>query len=85
MRYIEQFNILVTGSYDNKNLTIWSVPDFIKLNKATTQRGIYRVEIMNQSNDTVNIITGDMNGQINIWNIKKINENKFSIELITSF
>ena len=85
MRYIEQFNILVTGSYDNKNITIWSVPDFNELNKATTQNGILRLEIMSKSNDSVNIITGDTNGQINIWNIKKINDVKFIIELITSF
>ena len=79
MRYIEQLNILVTGSFWNKFITIWSVPDFNELNKATTQNGILRVEIMNQSNDSVNIITGDTNGQINIWNLKKINENKFSL------
>ena len=85
MRYIEQFNILVTGSYQNKNLTIWSVPDFNELNKATTQNGIVRVEIMSESNDSVNIITGDTNGQINIWNVKKINDVKFSIELINQF
>ena len=84
MRYIEQFNILVTGSYDNKNITIWSVPDFNELNKATTQNGIVSLEILSKSNDIVQIITGD-NGQINIWNLKKINENKLSIELITSF
>ena len=85
MRYIEQFNILVTGSWDNTNITIWSVLDFNELNKATTQNCIFRLEIMSKSNDTVNIITGDTNGQINIWNVNKISENKFSIELITSF
>ena len=85
MRYIEQFNILVTGSYVNKNITIWSVPDFNELNKATTQNFILRLEIMIQSNDKINIITGDDVGQINIWKVKKINENKFSIELITQF
>ena len=83
MRYIEQFNILVTGSWDNKNITIWSVPDFNELNKATTKNRILRVEIMSKSNDTVNIITGDEVGLIKIWNVKKINENKFSIELST--
>ena len=85
MRYIEQFNILVTGSCLNKNITIWSVPDFNELNKATTQNCILRVEIMCQSNDSVKIITGDTIGQINIWNVKKLNENKFNIELITAF
>ena len=85
MRYIEQFNILVTGSWDNTNITIWSVLDFNELNKATTQNCIFRLEIMSKSNDTVNIFTGDTNGQINIWNVKKIKNNKFSIELITSF
>ena len=86
MRYIEQFNILVTGSYDNKNITIWSVPDFNELNKATTQHSILWLEIMNQSNNTVNIITGEgYSGLINIWKVKKINENRFSINLITSF
>ena len=85
MRYIEQFNILVTGSHFNKNIIIWSVPDFNELNKATTIHGIFRVEIMSQSNDSVKIITGDTHGQINIWNVKKINENKFIIELIISF
>ena len=84
MRYIEQFNILVTGSQYNQNITIWSVPDFNELNKASTQDCIIRVEIMSKLNDRAHIITGG-NGQIDIWNIKKLNENKFSIELITQF
>ena len=73
MRYIESFNILVTGSFLNNNITIWSVPDFNELNKAATQNAILRVEIMCQSIDSVNIITGDKKGWINIWNINKIN------------
>ena len=85
MIYIEQFNILVTGSYYNNNITIWSVPDFNELNKATTQSAIFRLEIMCLSINSVNIITGDYVGQINIWNVKKVNQNKFRIELITSF
>ena len=40
---------------------------------------------MSESSDIVQIISGDNKGLINIWNVKKINENKFSIELITSF
>ena len=85
MRYIESFNILVTGSFLNNNITIWSLPDFNELNKATPQNCILRLEIMSQSNDIVNIFTGDDEGFINIWNVKKINDVKFSIELITSF
>ena len=57
----------------NNNITIWSVPDFNELNKAATQNAILRVEIMCQSIDSVNIITGDKKGWINIWNINKIN------------
>ena len=40
---------------------------------------------MIESNDIVYIVTGDNLGYINIWNINKINENNFIIELITSF
>ena len=34
MRYIQYFNILVTGSWkkNNKNITVWSVPEFNELN-----------------------------------------------------
>ena len=40
---------------------------------------------MSQSNDRVQILTGGKGGCINIWNVKKLSENKYSIELITSF
>ena len=85
MRYIEQLNILITGSVLNNNITIWNVPDFNEIGKNTTEHYVARVEIMNKSNDIVQIITGGSTGQINIWNVKKIKKNKFSIELLTSF
>ena len=47
-RYIEQFNILITGLWANRNITIWNVADLNDINKATTQYGIIRVEIINQ-------------------------------------
>ena len=40
---------------------------------------------MSQLNDSLHITTAHTYGWINIWNIKKVSENKFSIELITSF
>ena len=85
MRCIEQFKILVTGSFSNKNITIWSLPYLNELNKATIKYDILSLEIVYQSNDKVHIITGDNKGFINIWNVEKIYENKFSIDFLTSF
>ena len=70
---------------DNNKLTIWSVPDFNRLNEATIIYGKRSLEILSESNDKVHIITGDDYGWINFWNVKKINENKFDIELNNSF
>ena len=82
MRYIEQLNILVTGSWNNKNITRWSVPDFNELNKATTQNNVIKVEIMSESNDRVHLVTIDNLGYINIWNLKRINDNNYNIKII---
>ena len=87
MRYLKQFNILVTGSRNNKNITIWSLPDINELNKAYTKYGILKLEIMSESKDRFDIITGDNKGYVNILKIMKINENgnKFRIDLLTQF
>ena len=87
MRYIEQFNILVTASYYINRIQILSVPDFKELNEDSTkyEYGILRLEIISQSNDNAQILSADKGGCINIWNVNKKNETEFSIDLITSF
>ena len=64
------------------NITIWSVPDFNELNKATTQNNVIKVEIMSESNDRVHLVTIDNLGYINIWNLKRINDNNYNIKII---